>query len=154
MTTHRPSLLVVGSVAIDWVITPAAEREESIGGSATFFSMAASYLAPVRLVGVVGKDFPDHAVEDLRRRNVDVQGLEVVPDGLTFRWKGRYHENMNSRDTLDTQLNAFADFRPKLPENFRNSEYLFLANIQPQLQMEVLEQINAPRGSATRSCAG
>lgn len=144
-THHRPSLLVVGSVAVDWVITPRAEREQSVGGSATYFAMAASYLSPVRLVGVVGKDFPEDATEDLGRRGVDLEGLEIVPDGLTFRWKGRYHDNMNQRDTLETHLNCFETFQPKLPETYRGSEYLFLANIQPGLQMDVLEQANSPR---------
>jgi sugar/nucleoside kinase (ribokinase family) len=145
MTSTPSRLLVVGSVAIDWVITPRDERPEAVGGSATFFSMAASYLAPVRLVGVVGHDFPSAAIDDLRHAGVDIDGLEVVKDGLTFRWKGRYHDNMNARDTLDTQLNCFATFKPKLPASYRDSEYLFLANIQPDLQLEVLEQIERPR---------
>ncbi len=145
MSTPRPRLLVVGSVAIDWIITPRAERPEAVGGSATFFSMAASYLAPVRLVGVVGHDFPAAAIADLKAHGVDTDGLEIVGDGLTFRWKGRYHENMNSRDTLDTQLNVFASFQPKLPGSYRDSEYVFLANIQPDLQLEVLEQVEKPR---------
>lgn len=144
MSAASSRLLVVGSVAIDWVITPHAERPEAVGGSGTFFSMAASYLAPVRLVGVVGRDFPEQAIADLRSAGVDLDGLEVV-DGKTFRWKGRYHANMNARDTLDTQLGVFADFKPKLPANYRDSEYLFLANIQPDLQLEVLEQIERPR---------
>jgi sugar/nucleoside kinase (ribokinase family) len=145
MTSTTSPLLVVGSVAIDWVITPRAERPESVGGSATFASMAASYFAPVRLVGVVGRDFPAQAVEDLRRRGVDLDGLEVVEDGLTFRWKGRYHANMNSRDTLETHLNVFEAFQPKLPPAYRASEYVFLGNIHPALQLQVLEQIERPR---------
>ena len=91
MQSTSPHLLVVGSVAIDWIITPRAERPEAVGGSATFFSMAASYLAPVRLVGVVGHDFPAAAIADLKAHGVDTDGLEIVGDGLTFRWKGRYH---------------------------------------------------------------
>jgi sugar/nucleoside kinase (ribokinase family) len=145
MIQTSPPVLVVGSVAVDWVITPTAEREESVGGSATFFSMAASYFGPVRLVGVVGQDFPRQAIDDLSAHDVDLAGLEVVPDGLTFRWKGRYHGNMNSRDTLDTQLNCFAQFDPKLPDAWKSSEYLFLANIQPDLQLRVLEQAGRPR---------
>ncbi|MEM7153066.1 MAG: PfkB family carbohydrate kinase [Myxococcota bacterium] len=141
MTDKNPSVVVVGSVAVDWVITPRAERETSVGGSATFFSMAASYFGPVRLVGVVGKDFPDQALADLRNAHVDTEGLEIVPDGNTFHWKGRYHDNMNQRDTLDTQLNVFEHFDPKLPESYRNCEYLFLANIQPTLQLKVLDQM-------------
>jgi sugar/nucleoside kinase (ribokinase family) len=145
MNDKSPHLLVVGSVAIDWVITPRAERTESIGGSATFCSMAASYFAPVRLVGVVGNDFPASALADLKARGVDIDGLAVEREGKTFRWKGRYHANMNDRDTLDTQLGVFEGFDPKLPPGFRDSEYLFLANIQPELQMRVLEQIERPR---------
>ncbi|MEE9385702.1 MAG: PfkB family carbohydrate kinase [Nannocystaceae bacterium] len=145
MNNSKQSVLVVGSVAIDWIITPHAEREESVGGSATFFSMAASYFCPVRLVGVVGRDFPPTAVDDLKRAGVDTRGLEVVPDGLTFRWKGRYHENMNDRETLETHLNCFEHFSPKLPPDFRATESLFLANIQPQLQLQVLEQMVGPK---------
>lgn len=146
MTTKPDQLLVVGSVAIDWIITPHDEREESVGGSATFFSMAASYLSPVQLVGVVGHDFPDHAVEDLRQSGVDLDGLEVVPDGKTFRWKGKYHENMNDRDTLETHLNCFEHFSPKLPDPYRAAPNVFLANIQPSLQLQVLEQMaNRPK---------
>lgn len=144
-TARTPRLLVVGSVAIDWVITPRAERETAVGGSATFCSMAASYFTGVRLVGVVGHDFPQQAIADLRARGVDLDGLEVVQDGLTFRWKGRYHDNMNARDTLDTQLNVFASFDPKLPAVYRDTPYLFLANIQPDLQLKVLEQMSRPR---------
>ena len=143
--TSRPSLLVVGSVAIDWVITPWAERPDSIGGAATYFAMAASYLAPVRLVGVVGKDFPAAALADIKARGVDTDGLEIVRDGETFRWKGQYAANMNERATLETKLGVFADFEPKLPSHYADSEYLFLANIQPALQLKVLEQMKAPR---------
>ena len=143
--SESPSLLVVGSVAIDWVITPHAEREESVGGSATFFAMAASYLSRVRLVGVVGGDFPQAAVADLRARGVDLTGLEVIPDGKTFRWKGRYHDNMNDRTTLATDLNCFETFSPKLPPNYRSSDFLFLANIQPGLQEQVFKQMQGPR---------
>lgn len=142
MIERTPSVVVVGSVAVDWVITPKAERERSVGGSATFFSMSASYFGPVRLVGVVGKDFPEQALTDLRAAHVDTEGLEIVPDGLTFHWKGRYHANMNERDTLDTQLNVFERFDPKLPPAYRTSEYLFLANIQPALQLQVLDQMD------------
>jgi sugar/nucleoside kinase (ribokinase family) len=145
MVNHSPNLLVVGSVAIDWVITPFAERAESIGGSATFFAMAASYFAPVRLVGVVGQDFPNTAIADLRARGVDLEGLEVIPEGKTFRWKGSYHPNMNARDTLDTQLGVFEGFDPKLPPAWLDTDVLFLANIQPDLQKKVLEQVRRPK---------
>ena len=139
--SSTPELVVVGSVAVDWVITPRAERRDSVGGSATYFSIASSHFARTGLVGVVGKDFPEAAVAELKKSEVDLSGLETVPDGLTFRWKGRYHENMNERDTLETHLNCFESFDPKLPESFRNAPNLFLANIQPSLQMAVLEQM-------------
>jgi sugar/nucleoside kinase (ribokinase family) len=133
-------LVVVGSVAVDWVITPKAERRESVGGAAVFFSMAAAPLADVQLVGVIGHDFPEPAIADLQGAGVDLDGLERS-DGLTFRWKGRYHPDMNSRDTLETRLNVFENFSPKLPAAYRESDFLFLANIQPSLQMAVLEQM-------------
>ena len=142
--TQQP-VLVVGSVAIDWVITPVAEREESIGGAATYFSMAASYLAPVRLVGVIGNDFPAVGLADLKARGVDTDGLETVRDGKTFRWKGRYHEHMNDRDTLDTQLGVFAGFEPKLPPGWNTTPNVFLANIQPELQLRLLQEMETPR---------
>ncbi len=145
MSSNQPSVLVVGSVAVDWVITPRAEREESIGGAATFFSMAASYLSNVRLVGVIGGDFPKQGLKDLEARNVDLDGLEVQESGKTFRWKGKYHDNMNGRDTLDTQLGVFEAFDPKLPAHYTDSEYLFLANIVPALQLKVLEQMKRPK---------
>ena len=141
MSDNKPSVLVVGSMAVDWVITPRAEREESIGGAATFFSMAASYLSNVRLVGVVGEDFPKQGLADLKSRGVNLDALEVNPAGKTFRWKGKYHDNMNGRDTLDTQLGVFEAFDPKLPEHYQDTEYLFLANIVPALQLKVLEQM-------------
>jgi sugar/nucleoside kinase (ribokinase family) len=139
--SENPSLVVVGSVAVDWVITPHGERQDSVGGSATYFSMASSYFTPTSLVGVVGKDFPQHAVADLKSKNVCLDGLEVVEDGLTFRWKGKYHENMNDRDTLETHLNCFESFEPKIPAHYQNCDVLFLANIVPALQMQVLDQI-------------
>lgn len=139
--TSANKLVVVGSVAVDWVITPKAERKESVGGAAVYFSMAAAARAPVQLVGVIGKDFPSGALRDLGEAGVDLDGLERDPDGLTFRWKGRYHENMKERDTLETHLNVFESFSPKLPDSYRESEFLFLANIQPSLQLAVLEQM-------------
>src|SRR5213594_2975440 len=114
------SILVVGSVAFDSVKTPFGEVDDILGGSATYFSVAASYFAPVRLVAVVGEDFPDAEREFLASRDIDLSGLETRP-GRTFRWTGRYHEDMNVRDTLDLQLNVFADFRPTLSEEVRKS---------------------------------
>jgi sugar/nucleoside kinase (ribokinase family) len=139
----RAKLVVVGSVAVDWVITPAAERRESVGGAAVFFAMAAAPLSEVALVGIVGHDFPNSSISDLQAAGVDLEGLERNDQGLTFRWKGRYHENMNHRDTLETHLNVFEQFSPKLPRSYRECEFLFLANIQPTLQLDVLNQMEA-----------
>ncbi|MBK6684607.1 MAG: sugar kinase [Deltaproteobacteria bacterium] len=139
------SLLVVGSMAIDSVETPFGKRPEALGGSATFFSMSASLLSPVRLVAVIGQDFPEEHVQMLKERRIDLQGLERVPGGKTFRWAGKYGENLNEAITLDTQLNVFADFKPRLPEHFRDTPYVFLANIHPKLQLEVLEQVRSPK---------
>ena len=138
------SLLVVGSVALDSVEAPAGRRDDVLGGSASFFTMAASYFVKPRLVAVVGADFPEEHVALLAGRGVDLAGLERVP-GRTFRWAGRYSRDLNSRTTLDTQLNVFADFRPKLPEAYRGADYVFLANIQPSLQLDVLSQVSRPK---------
>jgi cytidine kinase len=139
------SLLVVGSVALDSIQTPTHSRERILGGSATYFSYAASFFTPVRLVGVVGEDFPDEHVQLLRGRNIDTSGLHVMPGGKTFFWKGKYLPNMNDRETLEVQLNVFGDFRPKLPEDFRRSDFVFLANGSPVTQLSVLEQAVGPR---------
>jgi sugar/nucleoside kinase (ribokinase family) len=139
------SLLVVGSVAFDSVQTPTQFRERILGGSATYFSYAASFFAPVRLVGAVGEDFPREHLELLRGRQIDTSGLTVIPGGKTFFWKGRYLPNMNDRETLEIQLNVFADYRPLLPDPFRRSDFLFLANGSPVTQMSVLEQAVGPR---------
>ncbi len=138
------TLLVVGSIALDSVETPFGRREEVLGGSATYFSTAASFFGPVRLVATVGEDFPDEHVQFLAARGVDVAGLERKP-GRTFRWKGRYEFDLNQAHTLDTQLNVFADFKPELPAAYRGSEYVFLGNIDPDLQRRVLDQVRAPR---------
>ncbi len=138
------SLLVVGSIALDSVETPFGRREEVLGGSATYFSTAASFFTPVRLVATVGEDFPAEHVAFLRSRGIDVTGLERRP-GRTFRWKGRYEFDLNQAHTLDTQLNVFADFEPVLPPAYRDSGYVFLGNIDPDLQRRVLDQVHAPR---------
>jgi len=137
------ALLVVGSVALDSLQTPFGVREDVLGGSATYFSTAASFFAPVRVVAVVGEDFPEEHVQFLRGRGVDLAGLERRP-GRTFRWSGRYEFDLNQAHTLDTQLNVFADFRPELPEEFRDSSHVFLGNIDPELQLRVLDQVRAP----------
>lgn len=135
------SILVVGSVAFDTIETPQhGKAEEVLGGSAAYFAVAASYFAPVKLVAVVGEDFPDHERDFLGSRNIDLTGLTVAK-GKTFRWTGRYHEDLNIRDTLDLQLNVFSDFSPVLPADYRDSPFVFLANINPGLQSGVLEQL-------------
>ena len=137
------SLLVVGSVAYDSVRTPAGSRERALGGSAVYFSLAASYFADVSVVGVVGDDFDEAHVELLRSRGVDVSGLERV-EGRTFHWSGVYStEDVNERETLDTQLNVFAEFNPSLSESHRQADTVFLANIDPSLQLDVLNQMDA-----------
>ena len=136
------TLLVVGSVAYDSVKTPQGAREDALGGSAMYFSIASSYFTSVSLVAVVGEDFRPEHIDLLKEHNVDVSGLERV-DGDTFRWSGVYStEDVNERETLDTQLNVFADFKPNLAEKHRNADFLFLANIDPELQLEVLGQMN------------
>ena len=141
------SLLVVGSMAIDSVKTPFGEREEAVGGSATYFSVAASYFTDVRLVAVVGADFPENTLAFLEGRKIDISGIERS-EGETFRWRGEYGFDLNTAHTLDTQLNVFESFSPKLPDNFKDSEFVFLANIDPELQADVLGQANAPRLTA------
>jgi sugar/nucleoside kinase (ribokinase family) len=133
-------LLVVGSVALDSVETPTEVREDVLGGSAVYFSYAASYFSPVRLVGVVGDDWPAEHSEVLRKRNIDTAGLQVIPGAKTFRWRGKYMSDMNTRETLDVQLNAMGAFDPVLPDHFRRSKHLFLANGSTKLQLKVLDQ--------------
>jgi sugar/nucleoside kinase (ribokinase family) len=137
-------ILAVGSVALDSVRTPFGKREEILGGSATYFSIAASYFADVSMVAVVGDDFPQEHVSFFRRKGIDISGLERQK-GNTFRWKGEYGFDLNTRTTLDTQLNVFADFSPKLLTAHRSQKYLFLGNIDPELQRLVLEQMKRPQ---------
>jgi len=137
------SILVVGSIALDTVETPYGKVNDSPGGSALYFSTAASFFAPVNVVGVVGEDFDFNLVDFLKAKQVDLSGLKVEK-GDTFRWGGRYHDNMNQRDTLFTYLNVFEKFKPEIPENYRSSKFVFLANIHPELQLEVLKSINSP----------
>jgi sugar/nucleoside kinase (ribokinase family) len=138
------SVLVVGSVALDSVETPFGKADEVLGGSGTFFAAAASHLAPVQLVGVVGDDYPVERLEPLRGRNVDLSGLERA-EGESFRWRGRYRHDLNSAETLETRLGVFSHFRPKIPEKFRRAPYVFLANIDPRLQLDVLQQVEKPK---------
>ena len=134
------SLVVVGSVAIDSVETPYASRENVLGGSAVHFSYAASFFTDVRLVGVVGDDWPAEHTELLKSRDIDTSGLQIVAGAKTFRWRGKYFDNMNDRETLDVQLNVFENFDPVLPEEYCRSPFLFLANGPPAIQLKVLEQ--------------
>ncbi len=138
------SILVVGSVAFDSVTTPFGEADDVLGGSASYFSTSASFFTDVQLVAVIGEDFPQQHIDFLASRNIDLSGLQTSP-GKTFRWKGRYEYDLNEAHTLDTQLNVFETFKPQLPENFRDAEYVFLANIDPELQLEVLQQVRNPK---------
>ena len=137
------SILVVGSVALDTVQTPFKKMESVIGGAASHFTTAASLYDRVNLIGVVGSDFPHEYLNFWRQRGVDLSGLQIKA-GKTFHWSGRYHMDMNTRDTLDTQLGVFADFHPIVPDECRRSPLVFLANIQPDLQLEVLNQVQQP----------
>lgn len=136
-------LLVVGSVALDTVKTPFGEVSEALGGSATFFSTAASYFTSVDLIAVVGEDFPPQHLAFLKSRGIDLTGLERRA-GATFRWKGEYTHQLNEAHTLDTKLNVFETFRPKIPEAYRSPDLLFLGNIDPELQLDVLQKLSRP----------
>ena len=138
------SVLVVGSVAFDDIETPAGRVKGVLGGAACYFAVAASYFGAVRAVGVVGSDFPDEHLDFLGERGIDTRGIYRAA-GSTFRWGGRYHESLDDRDTLFTDLGVFDGFNPDLPEAYQDSEYVFLANIHPSLQLRVLEQVSAPR---------
>lgn len=137
-------LLVVGSVALDSIHTPFGETADTLGGSAVFFAVAASVLSSVKVVGVIGSDYPVAELEKLGSRGIDWSGVERT-EGESFRWKGKYSYDLQSRETLETRLGVFANFQPKLPETFRSAEYLFLGNIDPELQLGVLSQIRAPK---------
>lgn len=138
------SLLVVGSMAFDSIRSPFGQVERVVGGSATYFSLAASCLAPVRLVSVVGKDFPEATIRMLASRSVDTRGLSVM-EGKTFHWEGYYEYDLNTAHTVRTDLNVFRDFAPVLPEEYRDTPYLFLGNIDPTLQLEILRQVRGPK---------
>jgi sugar/nucleoside kinase (ribokinase family) len=144
MNQKSSPLLIVGSMAFDDLELPTISAKNVVGGSATYSAYAASVFGPVRLVAVVGEDFSSKDLEALSRRGVDLAGLERAP-GKTFRWAGRYDTNLMSRVTLETQLNVFADFRPKLPKSYLDSPYVLLGNIHPSLQLEVLDQVTNPK---------
>lgn len=139
------SILVVGSVAYDNLETPFGKEPRVLGGAATHFSASASFFSPIRLVGVVGRDFDHSEIGFLKKRGVDFGGLQTRADGNTFLWKGRYGYDLNEAQTLETHLNVFADFDPILPENFKTSDFVFLANIDPVLQLKVLRQVQKPK---------
>jgi sugar/nucleoside kinase (ribokinase family) len=139
------SLLVVGSVALDTVETPFGSVKDALGGSAVYISVAAGYFTtPIRLVGVVGGDFPKEHIKFMESRQIDLDGLQIVEKGKTFRWGGKYHYDLNVRDTLFTELNVFQKFDPKIPDGFKSSVYVCLGNIDPVLQLQVLNQIKKP----------
>jgi sugar/nucleoside kinase (ribokinase family) len=138
-------LLVVGTLAFDSVETPFDKADNALGGSGTFIAIAASYFSgPVKVVGVVGEDFPKEYFDILERYNADLEGVEVVKGGKTFRWAGKYHYDMNTRDTLATELNVLEQFDPKVPESWRSAKYVVLGNIDPTLQLKVLDQLDNP----------
>jgi sugar/nucleoside kinase (ribokinase family) len=134
------SVLVVGTVAFDSIETPSGSAERILGGSASYFALGASFFAPVRVVGVIGQDFPQDYLDLFTERNIDIAGIKREA-GDTFHWRGRYHEDINQRDTIELHLNVLAGYEPQLPENYRDAEYVFLGNIDPLMQIEVLNQI-------------
>ncbi len=138
------SILVVGSVALDSVETPFGKAERVLGGSANFFAAAATLFGPVRVVGVVGNDYPTEQLDFLEARGADFSGVETA-EGESFFWAGKYSYDLNSRDTLETRLGVFADFQPQIPQAFRDSPIVFLGNIHPELQLDVLDQVDSPR---------
>ena len=138
------SILVVGTVAFDSVKTPFGEAANVVGGSATYFSVSASYFSPVKMVSVIGRDFTEDYQTIFKRHNIDTAGL-IQTTGETFRWKGRYGFELNEAETLETQLNVLETFEPQIPESYRNCDYVFLGNIDPVLQVKVLDQIENPK---------
>jgi sugar/nucleoside kinase (ribokinase family) len=138
------TVLVVGSVALDSVETPFGRADNVLGGSGTFFSTSASHFGPVQLVGVVGSDYPVEKLDPIKARGVDMAGLEQI-EGTSFRWRGRYRHDLNSAETLETHLGVFSNFRPRIPEQFRRAPFVFLANIDPRLQLDVLQQVERPK---------
>lgn len=136
------SLLTVGTVAFDSIETPLGKADRIVGGAATYISLAASYFTqPINLVSVIGSDFPQAVLDDMAKRNIDQRGLQIRQNEASFFWAGRYHDNMNARDTLDTQLNVLADFDPVLPESYKDAQFVMLGNLTPAVQMRVLEQL-------------
>ena len=140
------SLLTVGTVAFDDIQTPFGHAEKVIGGACTYISWAASYLTnDIRLTSIVGADFPEAEIKELEGRGVSMEGLKIVADGKTFFWAGKYHENMNQRDTITTDLNVLDDFDPELPDSYQDSKYIMLGNLTPDIQIRVIEQLTSPK---------
>lgn len=140
------SLIVVGTMAFDAIETPFGKVDKIIGGSATYVAYAASnFIQPINQVSIIGYDFPEEEIAELKIRGVVMDGVQVIKDKKSFFWSGRYHEDMNSRDTLITDLNVLADFDPKLPDGYRDSEFVMLGNLQPTVQMNVIKQLRRPR---------
>ena len=138
------SLLTVGTVAFDTIETPYGKAEMVVGGACTYISWAASYFTnDINLVSIVGYDFPDEEIEALKARGVSMEGLEIVPDKKSFFWAGKYHENMNQRDTITTDLNVLADFDPSLPDSYKDSQYIMLGNLTPEIQMKVINELSS-----------
>lgn len=138
------SILVVGTVAFDSIETPYGSAERVLGGSASYFAVAASVFAPVEIVGVIGRDFPEAYLDIFTRHGVDTKGL-IREEGETFHWRGRYHEDLNVRDTVEVHLNVLSGFVPRIPQSYRDAEYVFLGNIDPAMQIEVLNQLTQVR---------
>lgn len=140
------SLLVIGSLALDTIETPFGKAEYTLGGSATFISTTASYFVDgVRLVGIVGVDFPPEEIEFLKSKGIDISGLEISKIKKTFHWHGKYHTDMNHRDSIKTELNAFEDFDPVIPDSFRESEFACIGNVNPEIQRKVINQLTKPK---------
>jgi sugar/nucleoside kinase (ribokinase family) len=142
------SLVIVGSVAFDTIETPWERKEKIVGGSCTYCSLAASFFTRPKIVAVVGEDFPTEIINLFKKRNIDLQGLKIIPGGKTFHWQGRYGFDPNQRTTVRTELNVFENFRPEIPASYKKADILFLANIDPDLQESVFEQVEKPRLTA------
>lgn len=145
MGEEMSDILVVGSLAYDTITTPSGKADRILGGSANYFSVAASQFAKVRVIGVVGQDYDEQDVKLLEDKGVDVSGMQRVLGGKTFHWEGQYKDDLNEAITIETALNVFSSFNPTLSENHKNCEYLFLANIDPDLQLSVLDQVKSPK---------
>jgi len=139
----KQAVTVVGSVALDDIETDVSQKTDVVGGSAIYFSISGSFFSKIEMVGVAGTDFPKKTIEELKKYDIDLEGLKLQ-EGKTFKWGGRYHSGLQKRDTLYTHLNVFKNFSPNIPDNYKNTPYVFLGNIQPELQLSVLNQLESP----------